>query len=85
VQVESGPNGAVFGVNIRGTLYTRLGITRRNPVGRRWKVVGRKKLSSISVGRGVLYAIGRDGQALSGDPKKFLGKKAIPRKPGKFS
>ena len=84
VQIESGSNGAVFGVNIMGKVYTRLGITRRNPVGRRWKVVGKKKLSSISVGRGILYGIGRKGQALSGDPKKFLGKRAIPRKPCKF-
>ena len=84
VKIESGPNGAVFGVNIRGTVYTRLGITRRNPIGKRWKVVGKKKLGSISVGGGILYGIGRDGQALSGDVKKFLGARAIPRKPCKF-
>ena len=84
VQIESGPNGAVFGVNIHGTVYTRLGISRRNPIGKRWKVVGRKKLSSISFGRGILYGIGRKGRAFSGDVKKFLGRRAIPKKTGKF-
>lgn len=83
-QIESGPNGAVFGVNKFGAVYTRLGISRKNPVGKRWKIVGRKKLSSISVGRGVLYGIGRKGRPFSGDVKKFLGPRGIPKKTGMF-
>ena len=84
VQIESGPNGAVYGVNGDGVLYTRRGISKRNPIGGSWKRVGRTPLASISVGLGVLYAIDRSGKPVSGDVRKFLGPKGLPKKPGMF-
>lgn len=84
VQIESGPDGAVYGVAVDGAVYTRRGISKRNPIGGSWKRMGRTPLASISVGLGVLFAVDKRGKPVSGDVRKFLGRKAIPKKPGRI-
>ncbi|XP_028403952.1 tectonin beta-propeller repeat-containing protein 1-like [Dendronephthya gigantea] len=81
--IESGPDGAVFGVTFRGIVYTRRGITKKNPTGTAWRPVGKKLMSSISVGLGFVYAVGRRGAPFSSDVAKLVGPAGIPRKPGK--
>lgn len=83
VQIESGPDGAVFGINADGMVFTRDGVTRRTPVGGSWKRVGRTPLAGISVGLGILYGVDTRGRPVSGYARKFLGPKGLPRKPGK--
>ena len=52
-QIESGPNGAVWGVNRHNNIYTRVGVSRRNPIGRGWRHI-RGRLKHVTVGcRGV--------------------------------
>jgi hypothetical protein len=84
-QIESGPNGAVWAVNIYKGVYTRLGIKRTSPMGIKWKRFPKKKLVSISVGLGTLYGIDRNGKSFTGEASSFVGKKGLPKKPpGKF-
>ena len=48
MQIDSGPFGIVWGVNIRHYIYCRTGITWRNPKGRSWRrVPGRLKYASV--------------------------------------
>jgi hypothetical protein len=77
VQIESGPDGAVWGVNMEGVVFTRLGLNRRNPIGSSWKAIGKKHLASISVGLGYVYGIDRLGKPYIADVAKFLGRKSM--------
>jgi hypothetical protein len=45
--------------------------------------VGKKSLSSVSVGLGFVYGIGRKGAPVVADVAKLLGKGGRPKKPGK--
>lgn len=80
-QIESGPDGAVWGVNLITGVFTRLGISPANPVGTKWKKFTKKKLASISVGLGTLYAVDKKGKSLSGEAKSFVGAHGLPKKP----
>ena len=60
-QIESGPNGAVWGVNRRNQIFYRAGVTRRNPIGRRWLHI-RGRLSYISVGCAGVYGVNKRHQ-----------------------
>lgn len=57
-QVESGPNGALWGVNRYNNIYFRAGITRRNPVGRYWVHV-KGRLSHITIGCSGAFGVDR--------------------------
>ena len=80
-QIESGPDGAVWGVNMFSGVFTRIGITRPNPVGRKWKRFVKKKLASISVGYGTLYAVDKKGKPFSGEASSFVGPNGLPKRP----
>ena len=80
-QIESGPDGAVWGVNMFTGVYTRIGITSANPVGTKWKRFAKKKLASISVGPGTLYAVDKKGKPHSGEASSFVGPNGLPKKP----
>ena len=58
-RIESGPNGAVWGVTKKNIIFTRAGVSRRNPVGRRWVQVG-GRLSYVSVGCTGVYGVSRN-------------------------
>ena len=61
-QVESGPNGVVWGVNRHNQIFFRAGVTRRNPVGRRWHYIRQGRLRHISVGCTGVYGLSTNGQ-----------------------
>jgi hypothetical protein len=81
VQIESGPDGAVWGVNMEGIVYTRRGVSQRNPIGSSWKAIGRKHLATISVGLGYVFGIDSLGKPYIADVAKFLGRNGLPKKP----
>lgn len=85
VQIESGPDGAVWGVNMEGLVFTRRGVSQRNPIGSSWKAVGRKHLTTVSVGLGYVFGIDNIGKPYIGDVAKFLGRNGLPKKPSMFS
>ena len=58
-QIESGPNGAVWGVNRKNNILTRAGVSRRNPVGTHWVTVG-GRLSHVTVGCTGIYGVSRN-------------------------
>ena len=60
-QIEAGPNGVLWGVNRANYIYHRTGVTRRNPIGRYWKLV-KGRLNHISVGCTGVVGINRRGQ-----------------------
>ena len=49
-QIDSGPAGIVWGVNIGYSIYCRVGITNNAPKGTGWKLVAGKLLKYISCG-----------------------------------
>ena len=58
-RIESGPNGAVWGVNKKDNIFTRAGVSRRNPMGKRWvRVSG--QLSSVTVGCTGVFGVSRN-------------------------
>jgi hypothetical protein len=85
VQIESGPDGAVWGVNMEGLVFTRRGVSQRNPIGSSWKAVGRKHLTTVSVGLGYVFGIDNIGKPYIGDVAKFLGRNGLPKKPSMFT
>ena len=55
-QVESGPNGVVWGINKAGYIYLRAGVSKKNPLGTSWiSVVG--LLSHVTVGCTGVYGV----------------------------
>ena len=82
MQIESGPDGAVWGVSVTGRVYTRLGISRKNPTGTTWMAVGKKSFSGVSVGLGFVYGVSRMGSPVVAATEKLLGKGGLPKKPG---
>ena len=59
VRIESGPNGAVWGVNKKDNIFTRAGVSRRNPIGTRWVTV-RGRLNYVTVGCTGVYGVSRN-------------------------
>ena len=55
-QIESGPNGAVWGVNKKGNIFTRAGVSRRNPIGTNWVFVS-GRLKHVTVGCTGVYGV----------------------------
>ena len=58
-RVESGPNGAVWGVNKKEKVFTRAGVSRRNPIGTKWVTV-RGRLTFVTVGCTGVYGVRKD-------------------------
>ena len=56
-QIEAGPKGEVWGVNVNQELYTRIGVSQSSPSGFKWKKIGTRSFSSVTVGVDKLYAI----------------------------
>lgn len=80
-QIESGPDGAAWGVNLITGVFARLGITRANPIGTKWRHFRKKKLASISVGLGVLYGVDKYGKPFKAETSILVGKSGIPKRP----
>ena len=59
IRIESGPNGAVWGVNRKDHIFTRAGVSRRNPVGTHWVIVG-GRMTSVTVGCTAVYGLSRN-------------------------
>ena len=57
MRIESGPNGAVWGVNKNGNIFTRAGVSRKNPIGQGWVRVG-GRLNYVTVGCTGVYGVG---------------------------
>ena len=49
-QIDSGPAGIVYGVDSKGDVWCRAGITEASPTGNAWKEVAGRKLKYISCG-----------------------------------
>ena len=58
-RIESGPNGAVWGVDKKGKIFTRAGVSRRNPLGSRWVHIN-GQLSSVTVGCTGVFGVSRN-------------------------
>ena len=61
-QIESGPNGAVWGVNRRGHIYFRAGISRGRPIGRNWVYIRGRRLNSVSPGCNGVFRLSSNGR-----------------------
>ena len=59
-QIESGPNGVVWGVNRWNNIYYRAGINKRRPLGTSWIRIG-GKLKHISPGCIGVYGLNTRG------------------------
>ena len=56
-QIEAGPKGEVWAVNGNKELYTRIGVSQSSPSGFKWKKVGTRSFSSVTIGLDKLYAV----------------------------
>ena len=56
-QIEAGPNGQVWGVNVNKELYTRTGVSRFSPSGSKWQKVGSRSFVFVTIGLDKLYAV----------------------------
>ena len=57
IQIEAGPNGPVWGVNVNNELYTRIGVSRSAPSGLKWQKIGSRSFVFVTVGMSRLYAV----------------------------
>lgn len=51
VQIETGPNGQVWGLNAKNELFARIGVDQRFPSGFLWKKIEAKNLVSVTIGK----------------------------------
>ncbi|KAL0979014.1 hypothetical protein UPYG_G00179330 [Umbra pygmaea] len=64
--IEVATDGSVFGVNSKGDVYTRDGITAKKPKGTRWSFVPLKKaMKHVSYDQGRLWAVSQSGVTFS--------------------
>jgi hypothetical protein len=56
-QIEAGPNGHVWGVNVNNELYTRIGVSQTSPSGSKWETIGSRSFVSVTIGLDKLYAV----------------------------
>ena len=71
----------MWGVNRITGVYTRIGVTKQNPIGKKWKGFPKKKLVSVSVGPGTLYGIDTKSKPSTSVASVLAGPKALPKKP----
>ena len=60
-QIESGPNGVVWGTTRANYIYYRAGVHRRRPTGRNWVRVG-GRLRFVSPGCTGVYGVSKSGR-----------------------
>ncbi|XP_072409654.1 fish-egg lectin-like [Chiloscyllium punctatum] len=66
LMVEVGTDGTVYGIDIRGRVFRRTGISRCRPEGRRWVRVHflRRSFRHVSVDLGILWLVERNGNVI---------------------
>ena len=61
-QLDSGPNGAVWGVNRANKVFFRGGVTSGRPTGRYWIHISGRRLNFVSPGCSGVFGVGSNGR-----------------------